>query len=58
MSCSSGKVAYKSRVGALLALSRIQYEDKPGHTEKKAYRCPTCHSWHLTSKVRGGKRTA
>ena len=44
--CRSGKAAYRDRVAALLALSRIP--DGP----TRAYRCQWCGAWHLTSQKR------
>jgi len=50
MKCRCGKpVGYKDRVAALYALARIQYKDKPGHNEKRVYRCDY-GKFHLTSK--------
>lgn len=43
------KVSYRDRYQALLALAVLARQDKPGHTETRAYRCP-CGRWHLTSK--------
>lgn len=43
------KVRYRDRVAALLALAKIYQQDKAGHTERRAYRCPKCKGWHLTS---------
>lgn len=47
-----GKVRYRDEIAAKLALSRLLYQDKPGHTERRAYRCKGpkgCGGWHLTS---------
>lgn len=44
------KVRYRDEIAAQLALARLRREDKPGHTEKRAYRCPMCAGWHLTSR--------
>jgi hypothetical protein len=43
------KVGY-SEINAKIALSRLIHQDKEGHTEKRAYRCPKCRRWHLTSR--------
>lgn len=55
MKCPSGKTRYRDRIGALLALASTQRRDgsRRPKTEKRAYRCPDCRGWHLTSK---GKR--
>ena len=43
------KVRYPSKSDAQLALAVIKGRDNPKHTEKRAYRCPICNGWHLTS---------
>lgn len=44
------KVRYPDRTSALLALAILRRQDKPGHDECRAYHCPHCHRWHLTSQ--------
>lgn len=48
------KIRYRDRVGALLALANISYQDKPGRAvrEQRPYRCPSCRGFHLTSQKR------
>lgn len=46
------KVRYRDRIAALLALAKLEHDDKPGHDERRAYRCPKCRGWHLTSQER------
>lgn len=48
------KVSYRDRIAALLALSKVQHQDKSyrAKVESKAYYCPDCRRWHLTSKKR------
>lgn len=50
--CPSGKNRYRDRITALLALANIARRDSPQRlkTERRAYRCPQCNGWHLTSK--------
>jgi hypothetical protein len=43
------KIRYRDRIGALLALSRTDNARRP-KTEQRAYRCPFCRGWHLTSQ--------
>lgn len=52
--CPSGKVRYRDRLGALLALSKIGRKDSPRRpkSEGRAYQCPRCKGWHLTSTDR------
>lgn len=50
------KHRYRDRIAALLALAstgRTKHERRPKY-EKRAYRCPTCHGWHLTSQEKRG----
>jgi hypothetical protein len=49
-SCPSGKLRYGDRVGALLALAQSASSSKAKRNEVRAYRCPRCDGWHLTSK--------
>ncbi len=47
------KVRYRDRIGAQLALAGLanghgRHETRP-KDERRAYRCPTCKGWHLTS---------
>ncbi|GAB2758984.1 hypothetical protein [Streptomyces bullii] len=53
--CPTGKLRFRDRIAALLALGRIDNAD-PRRAEKRAYRCHLCHGWHLTSKPMRGKR--
>jgi uncharacterized protein with PIN domain len=46
------KVRYRDRIAALLALTRTSDERRP-KAERRAYRCPYCRGWHLTSQARG-----
>jgi len=45
------KQRYRDKVAATLALAKIERQDKTSRpkTEARAYRCPKCHGWHLTS---------
>jgi len=56
-SCRSGKVRYRDRIAALLALSKVCRRDSPKRpkSERRAYPCPHCKGWHLTST---GRRAA
>lgn len=48
--CPSSKRRYRDEIAAKLALAELDRKDKAGHTERRAYRCPQCGGWHLTSK--------
>lgn len=49
MTCQ--KVRYRDRVAALLALASTGRADqRRDKNEKRAYRCPRCNGWHLTSR--------
>lgn len=52
--CPSGKVRYRDDIGAKLALAQLRRLDGPKHLERRAYRCPKCKGWHLTSKAKPG----
>lgn len=47
------KVRYRDEIKAKLALAQIQAKDRPhrDRVEKRAYHCPTCRGWHLTSRA-------
>lgn len=47
------KIRYRDEIAAKLALAKLGRQDKPGHTEARAYPCPACRGWHLTSQKRG-----
>ena len=44
--------AFPTRLGALLFASRVNIEGRSpnGVSLARAYRCPTCRKWHLTSR--------
>ncbi len=46
------KRRFRSEVDALIVLARIQAADSPRRekTERRAYPCPKCCGWHLTSR--------
>jgi hypothetical protein len=56
--CRTGKVRYRDRVAALVALAQVRRTDSPNRPkqEVRAYRCPLCRGWHLTA--RRGRRAA
>jgi len=43
------KVRYRDRIAATLALAKAGRSEKPKRQECRAYRCPDCKGWHLTS---------
>lgn len=43
------KIRYRDRIAALIALASTRRADRD---ESRAYRCPICHGWHLTSQER------
>lgn len=52
--CPCGKVRYRDRIAAQLALATIGRVDSSRRpkSERRPYRCPLCKGWHLTSEVR------
>ena len=53
MTCA--KVRYRDRIAAVLALESTRRGGKPKRAEQRAYRCPACRGWHLTSMKRSGR---
>lgn len=50
MSCPTGKVRFRDRIGALMAIAgRGRNDQGREKTEARAYRCEQCRGWHLTS---------
>lgn len=50
------KIRYRDRIAALLALTSTgRAEERREKNEKRAYRCPNCHGWHLTSQRTRGE---
>jgi hypothetical protein len=47
-------VRYRDRIAALMALATIVHQDKVKRPkqEARAYFCPDCRGWHLTSRKR------
>lgn len=47
------KIRYRDRIAALLAMANSQHRDASHRpkTEQRAYRCPLCYGWHLTSRA-------
>ena len=58
MACPTGKLRYRDRLEAQLALLRVSTDDDPRRKEKRSYQCPHCHGWHLTSQARPTRRKA
>lgn len=52
--CASGKARYRDKVAAMLVLATVRRRDGSHRPklEARAYRCPQCRGWHLTSKRR------
>lgn len=48
------KFRYRDRIAAELALASLGREDNTARpkTEQRAYWCPKCTGWHLTSQQR------
>ena len=48
---ATGKVKYRDRVAALLALSSTARKDNRRDKDAvRVYLCPRCRGWHLTSR--------
>jgi len=45
------KIRYRDEIAAKLALLKTARKDQRRQkTEKRAYHCPKCRGWHLTSQ--------
>lgn len=46
-----GKICYKTKAAALKALksAREKRKTRKAHVERRVYKCPYCHFWHVTS---------
>lgn len=47
---TTGKIRWRSQVDAAMALGAARMRILRTKREKRHYRCPYCHSWHLTSE--------
>ena len=56
MSGGCTKVRYRDKIAAKLALASTAHKDgsRRAKAERRVYRCPACHGWHLTS-AQGGR---
>lgn len=48
--CLTGKRRWRTRLDAKIALADINRRDRQQRREQRAYRCPICNGWHLTSR--------
>lgn len=55
--CESGKFRYTSQLAAERQMARGVVSGNPYRREVRAYLCPKCDGWHLTSRpyVRVGR---
>ncbi|WP_459545177.1 hypothetical protein [Nocardia sp. X0981] len=54
---ATGKIRYFDPETAELVLAGIDH-DNPRRREQRAYRCPECAGWHLTSQARNDSNPA
>lgn len=47
--CPTGKFRHRDEIAAKVALSRVE-RGAGTRREQRAYRCPCCRGWHLTSR--------
>jgi hypothetical protein len=54
VSMCEGKVRYRDKIAAKIALASAQHQDGSGRPkiEKRIYRCPNCFGFHLTSQAK------
>jgi hypothetical protein len=50
MSCPSGKVRYRTRIDAKIALANTHRKAASTREETRIYFCPNCRGQHLTSR--------
>jgi hypothetical protein len=50
--CKTGKIRYRDELAAKIALANTKRTrgSRSLKEEKRAYRCPHCTGWHLTSR--------
>jgi hypothetical protein len=48
--CRCGKRLYRDEVAAMIALARLQKDDRPNCREVRYYSCPRTQGFHLTSQ--------
>ena len=54
-----GKTRYRDQLAAQIALARIARHDERRATAPfRAYPCPHCHGWHLTSQEQKTERAS
>ena len=46
--CPSGKVVYRDRIAAQVALLKASRSDSHRRQEQRIYHCTLCPWWHLT----------
>jgi hypothetical protein len=54
--CSSGKKAFTNRIAALFALCKLERVSNRERIPRRAYKCPECRCFHLTSKPLNGEK--
>jgi hypothetical protein len=47
--CASNKRCYATRARAMTALRDVRHQRRGAVDVKRAYHCPQCGNWHLTS---------
>lgn len=48
--CKTGKRQFRDDIAAKLALAKLQNNSTRLSVPQRAYKCPMCHKWHLTSQ--------
>ena len=47
---TTGKIMYRDRIAAMLAMASCRHARSGARQERRFYRCPFCHKWHLTKQ--------
>lgn len=49
------KIRYSDRIAAMMGLASCRRDPQGKRLERRIYRCPFCHGFHLTSQEEGRK---
>ena len=49
MTTRCSKFRYRDKLGAQIALANTTMKRTGSYQESRAYKCPACKGWHLTS---------
>ena len=47
---ATGKISYRDKIAAMLVMASCRHARSGTRQERRLYRCPFCHKWHLTKQ--------